>query len=406
MYRILFRILLISWFGLVLPASRVIANDEEEFASIGVTLLQLDDATRSIMEHWPPSPLDMAVLFLNLQSQEPAVIGVTTPLAWPDLEANQLQVLKRQMAPLTTLVGMELDANAVITATSEELNEFAKISNQGAPNELPSFKGMANRPSEDLCASDQLGFTEIDFGPMIEFNDLGFSLTLIARSESGELLVSLPLLTAIKVLQADLGSIRWSSESELILTEDLRLPMDKQGRFEVPWELESSLRFVSVESISPTSDDPMPISDDLHQQCVILGFDDASAKLYPRDGGTQVSYAHLMALAVLAILNTSVDDVPEAESTQQPPITVEPEEDVAVIEAQEVAPPHWSEHPDFGLWLLVSAVCVLMLVAILTKLSRVAGSKKKANAEKPASAAERNPSAKQRKAPSEKQPSD
>ena len=355
------RLLLAAW--LLSGLAKVQAQGDDE--SVGVTFLKIDDATRGIMEEWPPSPLDFAVLFLNLQSQQPALVCVTTPLSWPGSDAPPLQVLKKQIKILPIVAGMVLDANAVSSATKEELNAFARLTEEDAPYKLPVFKGVANRPSHDLCTASQLGFTEIDFGPAIEITKEGFAVPLIARAEAGGLLISLPLLTAIKLLKLDLTSIQWHDQGTLYLTESLQVPHDEQGYFHVSWEAESRVNHVSVASLSPTSEDPLPILDSLQNHCVVLGFDGAGARQYIREDATQISYGHLMALTVSAILTSTITESPSKTPAEASPEKPKPQ---VMPEAKPIETPLWSEHPDFGLWVLGRAIAAMALLAFISLL--------------------------------------
>ncbi len=196
---------------------------------------------------WPPAPLDYALIFESLVRREPAVVAVHAPLAWPAVEPLDAATLSERIA----LLPRGVLACTLLHAPGHELppEEMAPTDGPPAPEEdalplavftditgdvtkIPAWTAPGQAPLPAVRGGKALGFTRIEFGASPVAVHGAVRLPLLAR-RGEEVVPSLALQALLSWQGVTAADVKIVLGREIIVTPELRVPIDGTGAFHV-----------------------------------------------------------------------------------------------------------------------------------------------------------------------------
>ena len=151
-----------------------------------VTLLTLDDSEESVIQDWPPSPLDYAVILNNLKQYDPKLIAIEPSLEFLGQEEGLIETLRTACLAFnqeSLLLSAVCQMDRSIDPTIEKGENFFDIidSVNGDTTDIPEFTRINSLPNQRFAAMGlPIAFTRIDLAD--NNNDEGiYKFPLIAR---------------------------------------------------------------------------------------------------------------------------------------------------------------------------------------------------------------------------------
>ena len=72
----------------------LIDTKKQKKYSPSITLLTLDDSEESVIQDWPPNPLDYAVILNNLKTHNPKLVAIEPSLEFPNGSEGLIETLR------------------------------------------------------------------------------------------------------------------------------------------------------------------------------------------------------------------------------------------------------------------------------------------------------------------------
>ncbi len=191
------------------------------------------DAVADTFASYPPAPMDMAVLFYQLHCQGVNKLSLMSPLSWEQLPDPFVKdaVMHELTAYKTLAVGRALTLSAREEAMPEEWKSLILKPDQmiGSTSRIPP----ANKA---IGESPQLAIQKWSVPSVVENDELfremgagGKSSPLFVRWGDA-ILPTLPLMTALDVLDLKLEDIQVQFGGQLRLGNKKNIPIDTAGR--------------------------------------------------------------------------------------------------------------------------------------------------------------------------------
>ena len=273
-----------------------------------VTLLTLDDSEESVIQDWPPSPLDYAVILNNLKQYNPKLIAIEPSLEFLGQEEGLIETLRTACLTFnqqSLLLSAVCQMDRSIDPTIEKGEDFFDIidSVNGDITNIPEFTRINSLPNQRFAAMGlPIAFTRIDLAD--NNNDEGiYKFPLIARI--GDKIVPSFVLKAIMLdfnIKADQVIINIGDNIKL--GNRKTIPIDNGGHVQIYPALQEDL---SIEKINLLTVPPDELDDKykllLGNRIILIGNNQNSenVKNIPFRNNSRISNAEQMALAISTI---------------------------------------------------------------------------------------------------------
>ncbi len=292
----------------------LIGNSKKDIQPPSVTLLKIDSSEESILQSWPPSPIDYSIMLRRLKLYAPKVVAAEAPLHWANIDDGQLEVLRsaglqfdRGQLLLGAILQQDESAAPLKKSTLNLLHPLPHI--DGDLEAVPQFTNILSLPDSRLIASGaHVGFTAIDLGGRTA---AGHSLLVPLLARTGDTVVpSFALLAAMLELDATADDVKVTLGESIVVKGDLSIPIDATGALNVFTGLRASLptRSANILVWDPAEDSGgaggglgKAERQALSSRVVLLGIDDEASRSIPLGDGTNISRAELFALAIATI---------------------------------------------------------------------------------------------------------
>lgn len=273
-----------------------------------VTLLTLDDSEESVIQDWPPSPLDYAVILNNLKQYEPELIAIEPSLEFLGQTEGLIETLRTACLAFnqeSLLLSAVCQMDRSIDPTIEKGENFFDIidSVNGDTTNIPEFTRINSLPNQRFAAMGlPIAFTRIDLAD--NNNDEGiYKFPLIARI--GDKIVPSFVLKAIMLdfnIKADRVIINIGDNIKL--GNRKIIPIDNGGHVQIYPALQEDL---SIEKINLLTVPPDELDGKykllLGNRIILIGNNQnsESIKNIPFRNNSRISNAEHMALAISTI---------------------------------------------------------------------------------------------------------
>ena len=273
-----------------------------------VTLLTLDDSEESVIQDWPPSPLDYAVILNNLKQYNPKLIAIEPSLEFLGQEEGLIETLRTACLTFnqqSLLLSAVCQMDRSIDPTIEKGEDFFDIidSVNGDITNIPEFTRINSLPNQRFAAMGlPIAFTRIDLAD--NNNDEGiYKFPLIARI--GDKIVPSFVLKAIMLdfnIKADQVIINIGDNIKL--GNRKTIPIDNRGHVQI---YPASQEDLSIEKINLLTVPPDELDDKykllLGNRIILIGNNQnsESIKNIPFRNNSRISNAEHMALAISTI---------------------------------------------------------------------------------------------------------
>ena len=273
-----------------------------------VTLLTLDDSEESVIQDWPPSPLDYAVILNNLKQYDPKLIAIEPSLEFLGQEEGLIETLRTACLAFnqqSLLLSAVCQMDRSIDPTIEKGENFFDIidSVNGDTTYIPEFTRINSLPNQRFAAMGlPIAFTRIDLAD--NNNDEGiYKFPLVARI--GDKIVPSFVLKAIMLefnIKADQVIINIGDNIKL--GNRKIIPIDNGGHVQIYPALQDDL---PIEKINLLSVPPDELDGKykllLGNRIILIGNNQnsESIKNIPFRINSQISNAEHMALAISTI---------------------------------------------------------------------------------------------------------
>ena len=281
-------------------------KERKELSSI--TLLTLDDSEESVIQDWPPSPLDYAVILNNLKQYDPELIAIEPSLEFLGQEEGLIETLRTACLAFnqeSLLLSAVCQMDRSIDPTIEKGENFFDIidSVNGDTTNIPEFTRINSLPNQRFAAMGlPIAFTRIDLAD--NNNDEGiYKFPLIARI--GDKIVPSFVLKAIMLdfnIKADQVIINIGDNIKL--GNRKTIPIDNRGHVQIYPALQEDL---SIEKINLLTVPPDELDGKykllLGNRIILIGNNQNSESIrnIPFRNNSRISNAEHMALAISTI---------------------------------------------------------------------------------------------------------
>ena len=273
-----------------------------------VTLLTLDDSEESVIQDWPPSPLDYAVILNNLKQYDPKLIAIEPSLEFLGQEEGLIETLRTACLAFnqqSLLLSAVCQMDRSIDPTIEKGENFFDIidSVNGDTTNIPEFTRINSLPNQRFAAMGlPIAFTRIDLAD--NNNDEGiYKFPLIARI--GDKIVPSFVLKAIMLdfnIKADQVIINIGDNIKL--GNRKTIPIDNRGHVQIYPALQEDLSIEKINLLTVSSDElDGKYKLLLGNRIILIGNNQnsESIKNIPFRNNSRISNAEHMALAISTI---------------------------------------------------------------------------------------------------------
>lgn len=273
-----------------------------------ITLLTLDDSEESVIQDWPPSPLDYAVILNNLKQYDTELIAIEPSLEFLGQEEGLIETLRTACLAFnqeSLLLSAICQMDRSIDPTIEKGENFFDIidSVNGDTTKIPEFTRINSLPNQRFAAMGlPIAFTRIDLAD--NNNDEGiYKFPLIAKI--GDKIVPSFVLKAIMLdfnVKADQVIINIGDNIKL--GNRKTIPIDNRGHVQIYPALQEDL---SIEKINLLTVPPDELDGKykllLGNRIIIIGNNQNSENIrnIPFRNNSRISNAEHMALAISTI---------------------------------------------------------------------------------------------------------
>ena len=273
-----------------------------------VTLLTLDDSEESVIQDWPPSPLDYAVILNNLKQYDPELIAIEPSLEFLGQAEGLIETLRTACLAFnqeSLLLSAVCQMDKSIDPTIEKGENFFDIidSVNGDTTNIPEFTRINSLPNQRFVAMGlPIAFIRIDLAD--NNNDEGiYKFPLIARI--GDKIVPSFVLKAIMLdfnIKADQVIINIGDNIKL--GNRKIIPIDNGGHVQIYPALQEDLSIEKINLLTVPSDElDGKYKLLLGNRIILIGNNQnsESIKNIPFRNNSRISNAEHMALAISTI---------------------------------------------------------------------------------------------------------
>ena len=286
----------------------LIDTKKEKKESSSVTLLTLDDSEESVIQDWPPSPLDYAVILNNLKQYDPELIAIEPSLEFSDRAEGLVETLRTACLAFnqeSLLLSAVCQMDQSIDPSTEKGENFFDVidSVNGNTDNIPEFTRINSLPNQRFAAMGlPIAFTRIDLADN-NYDEGIYTFPLIAKI--GDKIVPSFVLKAIMLdleIKADQVIINMGNNIEL--GDKKIIPIDNGGHVQIYPALQEEL---SIEKINLLTVPPSELDSEnkslLGMRIILIGNNQNSENIknIPFRNNSRISNAEQMALAISTI---------------------------------------------------------------------------------------------------------
>lgn len=188
------------------------------------------------------SPLEFALFLQSVLQFQPGVIAFENILKWRERDKDQEQVfLDQAMRAPKLLLASELSATADLDAPWGDVRGFTHVT--GRRGDLSVFAGIARQPNDDLRLISTQGFINLpdEISPGIRV-----PLLFLYR---GEVIPSFALQAVMLWLRVTPAEVKVEIGSHILLPENRRIPVNRDGTLLVDPNASSRARHFSLNEL-------------------------------------------------------------------------------------------------------------------------------------------------------------
>ena len=286
----------------------LIDTKKEKKESSSITLLTLDDSEDSVIQDWPPSPLDYAVILNNLKQYDPELIAIEPSLEFSDRAEGLVETLRTACLAFnqeSLLLSAVCQMDQSIDPSTEKGENFFDVidSVNGNTDNIPEFTRINSLPNQRFAAMGlPIAFTRIDLADN-NYDEGIYTFPLIAKI--GDKIVPSFVLKAIMLdieIKADQVIINMGNNIEL--GDKKIIPIDNGGHVQIYPALQEEL---SIEKINLLTVPPSELDSEnkslLGKRIILIGNNQNSENIknIPFRNNSRISNAEQMALAISTI---------------------------------------------------------------------------------------------------------
>ena len=286
----------------------LIDTKKEKKESSSITLLTLDDSEDSVIQDWPPSPLDYAVILNNLKQYDPELIAIEPSLEFSDRAEGLVETLRTACLAFnqeSLLLSAVCQMDQSIDPSTEKGENFFDVidSVNGNTDNIPEFTRINSLPNQRFAAMGlPIAFTRIDLADN-NYDEGIYTFPLIAKI--GDKIVPSFVLKAIMLdleIKADQVIINMGNNIEL--GDKKIIPIDNGGHVQIYPALQEELSIEKINLLTvPPSDLDSENKSLLGKRIILIGNNQNSENIknIPFRNNSRISNAEQMALAISTI---------------------------------------------------------------------------------------------------------
>ena len=286
----------------------LIDTKKQKKYSPSITLLTLDDSEESVIQDWPPSPLDYAVILNNLKTHNPKLVAIEPSLEFPNGSEGLIETLRTACLSFnqeSLLLSAVCQMDQSFDPASEKGENFfdSILTVNGNTDKVPEFTKINSLPDQRFAAMGlPIAFTSIDLSDYDQDGN-NYTFPLIARI--GKKIVPSFVLKAI-MLENNIkaNQVIINLGNEIKLGDKKIIPIDDTGRVIIYPALQGELSKERINLLTvPTIELDEKKRSLLKNNVLLIGNDQDSANIknIPFRQNSIISNAELMALAISTI---------------------------------------------------------------------------------------------------------
>ena len=286
----------------------LIDTKKQKKYSPSITLLTLDDSEESVIQDWPPNPLDYAVILNNLKTHNPKLVAIEPSLEFPNGSEGLIETLRTACLSFnqeSLLLSAVCQMDQSFDPASEKGENFfdSILTVNGNTDKVPEFTKINSLPDQRFAAMGlPIAFTSIDLSDYDQDGN-NYTFPLIARI--GKKIVPSFVLKAI-MLENNIkaNQVIINLGNEIKLGDKKIIPIDDTGRVIIYPALQGELSKERINLLTvPTIELDEKKRSLLKNNVLLIGNDQDSANIknIPFRQNSIISNAELMALAISTI---------------------------------------------------------------------------------------------------------
>ena len=282
----------------------LIDTKKQKKETSSITLLALDNSEDSVLQDWPPSPLDFAVMLNNLKKYNPGLIAIEPSLEFPNSPDGLIETLR------TTCLNFKKDSllfSAIcqmdhsVNSTKDKGKKFFDVLKNvnGNTKSIPEFTKTTSMPNQRFAAMGiPIAFTAIDLTQKnSEINQYKFPL--IAKV-GNEIIPSFVLKALMLETNTSPDQVLVNLGEKITLNENKIIPIDAGGHVEIYPALQKELPKEKINLLTTPSNELSEKSkSSLNNRIILIGNNNVKNITFRNDDF--ISNAEFMALAISTI---------------------------------------------------------------------------------------------------------
>lgn len=282
----------------------LIDTKKQKKETSSITLLALDNSEDSVLQDWPPSPLDFAVMLNNLKKYNPGLIAIEPSLEFPNSPDGLVETLR------TTCLNFKKDSllfsaicqmDQSVNSTKDKGKKFFDVLKNvnGNTKSIPEFTKTTSMPDQRFAAMGiPIAFTAIDLTQKnSEINQYKFPL--IAKV-GNEIIPSFVLKALMLETNTSPDQVLVTLGEKITLNENKIIPIDAGGHVEIYPALQKELPKEKINLLTTPSNELSEKSkSSLNNRIILIGNNNVRNITFRNDDF--ISNAEFMALAISTI---------------------------------------------------------------------------------------------------------
>jgi len=283
----------------------LIDTKKQKKETSSITLLALDNSEDSVLQDWPPSPLDFAVILNNLRQYNPSLIAIEPSLSFsnsPDGLVETLRTTCLNFNKGSLLFSAVCQMDQSVDSTKDKGKKFFDVLKNinGNTNSIPEFTKTSSLPNQRFAAMGiPIAFTNIELTQKKpERNQYKFPL--IAKV-GDEIVPSFVLKAIMLETNTSPDQVIVNLGENIILTENKKIPIDAGGHVEIYPALQKELPKEKINLLTtPSNELGKKSKSALSNKIIFIGNNNNKRNIAFRDNEF-ISNAEFMALAISTI---------------------------------------------------------------------------------------------------------
>ena len=283
----------------------LIDTKKQKKETSSITLLALENSEDSVLQDWPPSPLDFAVMLNNLKQYSPSLIAIEPSLGFPNSPDGLIETLRTTCLNFNKgnlLFSAICQMDQSVDSTKDKGKKFfdVLININGNTNSIPEFTKTNSLPNQRFAAMGiPIAFTGIDLNQKKPENNQ-YKFPLIAKV-GDEIVPSFVLKAIMLETNTSPDQVLVNLGKSIILNENKKIPIDAGGHVEIYPALQKELPKEKINVLTTPSKELSGESKlSLNNQIILIGNNNNLRNIAFRNNEF-ISNAEFMALAISTI---------------------------------------------------------------------------------------------------------